>query len=113
MGLRANASGTFGGTDSGTGVQVGPGSFMFMLSGTFVGTVVLEVSWNGGTTWIPLSIPWVAFSAVSLTAPGCVTLFMATDMGDAGAPAQIRARCSAYTSGTINWRISQDQTVNP
>jgi len=110
MGLRANASGTFGGTDSGTGVQVGPGSFMFMLSGTFVGTVVAEVSFDGGTTWIPLTLPWTA-TAVSLTAPLALVLYLAADVCDGKVPVQVRARCSAYTSGTITWRIAQATTL--
>lgn len=110
MGIRANASGTFGGTGNGTAVAVGPGSFLFALSGTFVGTVVAEVSLDGGTTWIPLTLPWTV-TAVSLTAPLALILFMAADVGDSKAAVQVRARCSAYTSGTITWRIAQATTI--
>lgn len=53
-------------------------------SGTFVGTWILEVSFDQGTTWAQFDTG----TAAKLTAvlPRC---------------GRIRSRCSAYTSGTI------------
>lgn len=53
------------------------------VSGTFVGTVLVEVSFDGGTTWAQFD----STTAPKLTAklPPC---------------GHVRARCSAYTSGT-------------
>lgn len=61
----------------------------FVLRGTFVGTVVFEGS-DDGTNYSTLKD--INGTAVSLTAPGIVTL--------CGSVPNARARCSAYTSGT-------------
>lgn len=53
-----------------------------MLSGTFVATVVIEVSFDG-TSWAPFG--------AALTAPGTVKIDIPVK--------QVRGRCSAFTSG--------------
>jgi hypothetical protein len=68
------------------------------LWGTFVGTVTLEKSFDAGTTWIPASVNG---TALSYTVP----------IGDVYLPAELgvqyRLNCTVFTSGTINYRLSQ------
>jgi len=69
------------------------------LWGTFVGTVRLERSFDGGTTWLPLTANGNAM--VTLTAP-CSEQWQEDETG-----VLYRWNCTAYTSGTIYYRISQ------
>jgi hypothetical protein len=64
--------------------------------GTFVGTVVLERSFDG-TNYIPVLRNG---TAISYTAPSSETLY------DPEGDVIYRLRCSAYTSGTANYRLS-------
>jgi hypothetical protein len=70
------------------------GDYNASVWGTFVGTVVLERSFDGGTTWL---------SVKSVTAPTEV----------AGVEAEngvsYRFNVSAYTSGTIDVRFGQNR----
>lgn len=75
------------------------GYFNFFVYGTFVGTVRLEKSFDGGTTWIPASLD-TSGTPASYTGPVSVTGFE----GEKGM--YYRANCTAYTSGTINVRMS-------
>lgn len=75
------------------------GQFNFYVSGTFVGTVIGQKSFDDGTTWVPAYDMFGV--AVSLTAPGAFRL-KETENG-----VLYRARCSAYTSGTAVARLSQ------
>jgi hypothetical protein len=91
-------TGTFNGL--GTSLTLTPRamrSFNFSLWGTFVATIILERSFDGGTTWLPLRMP----PAYSFNCPLSDT-FQDGEYGN-----QYRFRCSSYTSGTINYRISQ------
>lgn len=90
-----------------TAVGVGPGliikegdSFSYKVSGTFVGTIVLEKS-VGGSAWIPL-IPSISAAAV---ASGNVVVSL-SDQGSAS----FRFRCSAFTSGTIVTSITDSKS---
>ena len=74
--------------------------FNFAVWGTFAGTVALERSFDGGTTWLPVYYPGTT-TAVSFTAPGNGSLFE-PEYG-----VLYRWDCSAYASGTIHTRISQ------
>lgn len=70
------------------------------IRGTFVGTVVVEGTMNGGTNWLALNfLPGGAFSGfnpiASATAVGNFLLSGLSGFTD------VRVRCSAYTSGTI------------
>lgn len=67
------------------------------LSGTFVGTVLVERSFDNGTTYHPLT---ALGSGISFTAP-CSESFEECETG-----VLVRLRCSAYTSGTITYRLS-------
>ena len=65
----------------------------------FVGTLVLERSFDAGTTFLP-----VTFS------DGTPVSFTAVASGTWSEPESgmlYRIRCSAWTSGTANWQISQ------
>ena len=74
------------------------GNFNYSLSGTFVGTVRLEKSYNEGTTWMPVTAGGID---VEFIAP-CEELFTEPEVG-----VVYSWNCTAYTSGTINARISQ------
>lgn len=82
--------GSFTATANGTAVVLTtPLNGTFWLRGTFVATIVLEGS-DDGTTYSTLKD--VNGNAISLTAPGAVNV--------AGMIPNVRARCSAFTSGT-------------
>jgi len=69
------------------------GKFNLAIWGTFVGTIVLQVSYDKGSTWQKVE---------EYTAP-------ATDLGEF-APreiVQLRIISDTFTSGTANCRISQ------
>lgn len=68
------------------------------LSGTFVATIVPQRSFDGGTTWLPLT--YVDGSAISWTAP-MSTPIPAPELGTLW-----RLACT-WTSGTVTWRLSQ------
>lgn len=75
----------------GTGLAVKHGDkFTYAVSGTFVGTVVLEYTRDGGASF--------QSSGISATGAASGTVFVETP--DLGA-ANYRFRCSAFTSGTI------------
>lgn len=93
-------SGTF--TSTGTSPAFTPRpQYMFNVSlwGTFVGTVSLERSFDLGTTWLPLTANGVSIE--SFTAP-CSEQLQEDEL-----KVQYRFNCTAYTSGTINYRLSQ------
>lgn len=73
-------------------------SFNFQISGTFVGTVVLERSLDGGTTYIALSDSIGNAIEFSKT----TSLVVSEVQPDV----LFRARCTAFTSGTIAVRMS-------
>lgn len=101
--MAQNVTGTFTATGSSAGMLVKgrddgqPKSFNVSLWGTFVGTVVVERNLDG-TNWLPLT---ALGSSISFTGP-VSEVFDESETG-----AQYRLRCSAYTSGTINYRMSQ------
>jgi hypothetical protein len=91
-------------TAVGTGSQIvaQPGDLVtYDVSGSFVGTVVIE-QWCGGgsTAWVPL---------VSLTAPSAGTVRVEPPANLPSAlPLGYRVRCAAYTSGTIATVLSAE-----
>jgi uncharacterized membrane protein len=75
------------------------GWFNAVLSGTFAGTAVLQKSFDGGVTYVPAT-PFASITAISATAAASFLVFE---------PEQgvvYRWSCTAFTSGTINARIS-------
>ncbi|RAK52131.1 hypothetical protein DJ018_13325 [Phenylobacterium deserti] len=78
---------------------MGEGRFNVALYGTFIATVKLERSFDGGQNWVVCSKP--DLSDASFTAP---TSFI---VDEPSAGVLYRLNCSAYTSGTASYRISQ------
>jgi hypothetical protein len=76
------------------------GKFNASIQGTFVGTVVIQRSYDNGSTWETVSKD-ASGSDASFTAPCSIVV----EESEAGV--QYRWNCTAYTSGTINTRISQ------
>lgn len=75
-----------------------PASFNVSIQGTFTATVLLERSFDG-STFETCSKP--DLSAASFTAP---VSFLAEEPEP---NVQYRLRCSAFTSGTVTYRLSQ------
>ena len=74
----------------------GAGAVGLQLTGTWSGTVSFEASIDGATYVAFNMVPSnSATAASSATAAGCWS-------ANCGGYAIVRARCSAYTSGTIN-----------
>lgn len=74
--------------------------FNISASGTFVATVQLERSFDSGGNWFVCSSD-AAGTPASWTAPFSV-------VGEEPSPGVIyRLNCTAYTSGTVTYRISQ------
>jgi hypothetical protein len=93
-------TGAFTATGGGAAVPIARhGDLNLSLWGTFAATVTLERSYDGGSTWLPLT--YLDGVALSWTAP-MSTAFSVEDPG-----ASYRFNCTAFTSGTVNWRISQ------
>lgn len=74
-------------------------TFNVSVWGTFVGTIQLERSFDGGTTWLPITSAGSA--AFKYTAPA------SEQQTEPEAAARYRMNCTTYTSGTINYRLSQ------
>jgi hypothetical protein len=69
----------------------------YQITGTFVGTISFEGTIDGSTfvpvAAVPAAVMPYGTPVTSATAPGIWTVYSAGFMG-------VRARCSAYTSGT-------------
>lgn len=93
---------------SGTFVAVGASAafsplagrpFNLSLWGTFAGNVLLERSFDAGTTWLPLTGGGGAL--MSFAAPA------SEQWEESEVGVQYRLRCASYISGTVNYRVSQ------
>ena len=93
------STGAFTSATNGAAVPV-YGKFNFQVTGVFVATVALQRSFDQGTTWTTVNLPGTT-TAVSTTAPQTYQL------EEAERDVWYRAACTAFTSGTANWRISQ------
>jgi hypothetical protein len=76
----------------------GQASFSVLISSNFTGTIVMERSVDGGTTWTPAQLALVATQASAKVA-------MVTDIrgkglyqGECSASTHIRARCTSYSA---------------
>lgn len=93
-----DVTGTFVATGQSSSFRADAGRpFNFELRGTFVGTLVLERSLDG-TNWVALSALGTSFS---WTAPASEVFV------EGETEALYRVNCTAYTSGTVNYRLSQ------
>lgn len=81
--LHPSAGGGFDAVETGQVMDVSDAEEVgYLVGGTFVGTILIEVSFDSGTTWVEYA---------SLTAPAIAAITVPVQ--------QVRARCSAYTSG--------------
>ncbi|MGB8275589.1 MAG: hypothetical protein WCF16_10020 [Alphaproteobacteria bacterium] len=87
----ALASGTFGGTGQSASVAL-YGKFNVSVQGTFVGTVALRRSYDQGSTWNTVESYTVPTDKVG-EEPESGILY--------------RLDCTAFTSGTIVYRLSR------
>lgn len=92
-------TGTLGAATSAPSTEFS-GYFSVNIWGTFSATAVLEKSYDGGTTWLAAQKD-TSTAAPSWTAAASVVIY------EPESGVLYRIRCSAYTSGTISWRISQ------
>ncbi len=79
------------------------GTGMFLAAGTLIGTIVPEISYDGGTTWVASQFDdpatgAIASSIVFAAANGAQTQTIILNGGASNA----RVRVSAFTSGTAN-----------
>lgn len=94
-------AGTFGATgQSASFAPIAGRPFTLSLWGTFSATVALQRSIDGGTTWITASRD-SAGAAASYTAAGVIAV------EEPEADALYRLNCTAYASGTVNYRLGQ------
>lgn len=76
------------------------GNFNVAVWGTFVGTVSVEQSFDGGVTWIP-TVNKRTGQLITFTVPST----MQEDEVEPGV--LYRVQMTAYTSGTASYRISE------
>lgn len=108
MGKRSTAANdealeVLGGTFAATGTSTAKalwGDFNVAIWGTFAATVAVERSFDGGTTFVPVArdtsgtaASFTAATSLSISEPEKGVLY--------------RLNCTAYTSGTVNYRLSQ------
>lgn len=100
---KASIAGAFTGTGVSAWVTL-RGTFSLALWGTAVATVQLEATFDGGTTVIPVSRDALGTPAVFAS----TSAFAVKVVGDEPEQGiQYRVNCTAYTSGTANYRLSQ------
>lgn len=75
------------------------GTFNIAVWGTFVGTVALERTLDG-TNWIAVATDGIGTAASFTSAVSITGLEVESEVS-------YRFNCTAYTSGTINCRLSQ------
>jgi hypothetical protein len=82
-----------------------------LAAGTLIGTIVAEVSFDGGTTWNATyfdqnnKLSSIVFASANTAQAGTI-------VGEGGA-GQFRVRVSAYTSGTANITLRASQIDDP
>lgn len=95
-------AGTLGSATAGSSIlapTTGGAVLNVSVWGTFNATAQLERSFDGGATWLPVSRDIVGSGAV-FSAPFSLQV-RETESG-----VLYRLNCTAYTSGTINYRLS-------
>lgn len=75
------------------------GRFNVSIWGTFVGTVQLQRTFDGGASWLACSKPDLTLANFTETVS-----FVVEETED---NVDYRLACIAYTSGTINYRMSR------
>jgi hypothetical protein len=75
------------------------GAYNLTISGAFAASAVWERSFDGGTTWYPLTYP--DGTPLILSGP-CSLAFEESRMAVIG-----RMRSLSWTAGEMNWRVSR------
>ena len=75
------------------------GAFNLALWGTFVATLALQVSFDGGTTWIA-KVSEQTGQPITFTVPAAMQI-VEPEPG-----VLYRVACTAYTSGAVGYRLS-------
>lgn len=100
---RAVVSGSFTATGQSGGFRVAPGGeFNISLTGTAVASVQLERSFDEGVTWCALYAGGVQLYVWSFSSTNLSEIAEEPERG-----VLYRLNCTAYTSGTLNYRLSQ------
>jgi hypothetical protein len=87
---------------------------MFLAAGTLVGTIVPEVSLDGGTTWVSTFFDDpVTGNVVSSIVFGSANTATTRAILGAGGGSNYRVRVSAFTSGTANATLRANDITNP
>jgi hypothetical protein len=89
-----------------TAAVQGWSSCMVVLTGTWVGRLVFEMSCDGGTTWFPgaFVVPPSVISPLPVPISSVITNGSYQGIG-MGALTHVRVRASAYSSGTVSVRL--------
>lgn len=102
------------GNASSTGSSTSTGFYgalnLAVWGSAFVGTFQIEKTYDDGTTWVPVALDvagTVASYALNIAAATGfnVTLF------EVEHGVNWRVRCTAFTSGTLNYRLSQGSDI--
>lgn len=99
-------SGSFTGTGTSAVVQIF-GRFNLSITGTFVGTVALQRADSSGGTYTAVARDTSGTQATFTSA------FQGLSMEEDEQGMWYRLECTAYTSGTINYRIGGGSVVQP
>jgi len=91
-----------------------PGVGVQIAAGTLIGTVIPEISLDGGTTWVATffydpTTSNIAASVVFASANGATTKAILT----VGGTSNVRVRVSAYTSGSANATLRATVQASP
>lgn len=87
---------------------------MFLAAGTLVGTIIPEISMDGGTTWVPTFFddPSTGNKVSSIVFSVANTATTRTIIG-AGGTSTARVRVSAFTSGTASCTLRATEVGDP
>ena len=103
MSSRPNITGSFGATGQSASIHIkGKGNILISGSDTPVGNVQIEKSWDN-STWYPVSKD---SSGATATYDMSSIVFNGT-VDEPEDAVWYRLNCTAYTSGTFTYRISQ------
>lgn len=101
--FRAVEAGTLSSETATPGVYL-RGVYNLSLTGTATATIQLERSFDGGTTWVAVSRDAVG-TAATFQSTSAFAVSVVGEEPEQGV--QYRLNCTSYTSGIINYRLSQ------
>lgn len=109
------ASGTLGALNANVSVSLAgqTGSGFQLAAGTLIGTIVPEVSTDGGTTWNPTYIDQDGGNKVSSVIFASSNAATTGTIAGVGGTGLARIRVSAYTSGTANITLRASDVNDP